>query len=576
MGVDYILVEKPAALSSSESATVIAVLKEVQAAGRSPKVFVAYNRRFYAGILKAQEMIKEDGGVTSFQFDFTEWTHTFEARKDVNVVGTNLLVANSSHVIDTAFFLGGEPAEWSVFAGGPGHIPWHSGSSRWVGSGVTKSGALFSYHANWCAPGRWSAEFNTGVHKLIFRPMEKLQVTNLKSVKIEEVPIDYDLDQKFKPGLYIQTKAFLNVASEIHPNLLTFEEHHRHLSSIYEKLRVTPLKTPVVVLIGAGNIGSRHLQGLAAADIPLDIHVIEPFESAQETAKSRFESVAGSQKHRVVWYKEISDLSKSLDVYLAIVATTAGIRFKLTKQLVDSVKSIKHLMEEKVLFQTNADHVSMGQLMTEQRAKGNLVCCYVNTCVRLFDHIQKMRQLLPVGQPVNVSVTGHSWGLCCNSLHYVDLFLLLNGPAPLRYDMSGLEPGYTESKRAGMLEVFGTVTATHPNGAILFLSCLPGTVRGPHIGLDSSPVHSFYDLQLQELTYMAPATGQKWKSEKIPIQYVSQLTGRFVDALVQNKPYEAATLDVMLERSRELNNALLQFFAKAGHPAATQGICMIT
>ena len=36
---------------------------------KEANVFVAYNRRFYASVLKAQEIIEEDGGVTSFNFE---------------------------------------------------------------------------------------------------------------------------------------------------------------------------------------------------------------------------------------------------------------------------------------------------------------------------------------------------------------------------------------------------------------------------------------------------------------------------------------------------------------------------
>ena len=39
------------------------------------EVYYAYNRRFYASVLKAEEIIKEDGGMTSMNFEFTEWGH---------------------------------------------------------------------------------------------------------------------------------------------------------------------------------------------------------------------------------------------------------------------------------------------------------------------------------------------------------------------------------------------------------------------------------------------------------------------------------------------------------------------
>ena len=89
-------------------------------------------------------------------------------------------------------------------------LDWHKTSCNYSGAGISKNGALFAYHANWKAPGRFSIEILTGKHRLIFRPLEKLQVQNIGSVAINMVEnIDYSLDEKFKPGLYLQTKVFL-------------------------------------------------------------------------------------------------------------------------------------------------------------------------------------------------------------------------------------------------------------------------------------------------------------------------------------------------------------------------------
>jgi hypothetical protein len=45
---------------------------------------------------------------------------------------------------------------------------------------------------------------------LIFKPIETLQIQKIGSVAVEPVVIDNKLDTEFKPGLYLQTQAFLN------------------------------------------------------------------------------------------------------------------------------------------------------------------------------------------------------------------------------------------------------------------------------------------------------------------------------------------------------------------------------
>ena len=201
-GVKRILVEKPGGLSADEIRSVAEHTKK-----KNAEVYVAYNRRFYASTLKAQEIIREDGGIRSFHFEFTEWSHEIIKIKKASGVKENWLLANSSHVIDLAFFLGGKPKEISCFVGGD--LDWHPSGSIFTGAGISENGSLFSYQADWKAPGRWMIELLTSKHRLIFKPLEELKMQNIGAVHIEDVEIDSRLDKEFKPGLYKQVEAFL-------------------------------------------------------------------------------------------------------------------------------------------------------------------------------------------------------------------------------------------------------------------------------------------------------------------------------------------------------------------------------
>lgn len=202
-GVKNILVEKPAGLHQDE----IKKIAEI-ALKNDAKVYVAYNRRFYASVLKAHEIIKEDDGVQSFNFEFTEWSHVIEKVPYAPGVKEKMFLANSTHVVDLAFFLGGKPAKISSFTSGS--LTWHPTSSVFAGAGISEGGALFSYQANWESAGRWCVEILTSKHRLIFKPMEKLQIQNRGSVAIDFVDCDYSLDTDFKPGLFLQVKSFID------------------------------------------------------------------------------------------------------------------------------------------------------------------------------------------------------------------------------------------------------------------------------------------------------------------------------------------------------------------------------
>jgi predicted dehydrogenase len=218
-GVGKVLVEKPAGLSLKEISDLAALANQT---GR--QVNVAYNRRFYASVRRGKEIIVEDGGVSSFTFEFTEWSHQVSDLPIPSSIKENWFLANSSHVLDLAFYLGGKPAEISAFKSGG--LPWHPSASSYAGAGITEGGALFSYAANWKAPGRWGVEILTERRRLIYRPLEELRIQDLKSVETRRESLDNRLDLDFKPGLYKLVEEFLRASSDTAgADLLTIQEH---------------------------------------------------------------------------------------------------------------------------------------------------------------------------------------------------------------------------------------------------------------------------------------------------------------------------------------------------------------
>ena len=225
-GIKNILVEKPAGINKEEIEKLSKKTKKNNA-----NVFVAYNRRFFTSVIKAREIIEKDGGVTSFNFEFTEWAHEVENIKNMHEVKKNWFLANSTHVVDLAFYLGGNPKEISCYT--EGSLEWHPSASIFSGAGISETGALFSYQANWESAGRWCVDVLTKNNKLIFLPLEKLQVQQKGSVNIDLVKdIDYSLDKKYKPGIFLQVKAFLKTKKF---GLLDIYEHARNCE-IYERI----------------------------------------------------------------------------------------------------------------------------------------------------------------------------------------------------------------------------------------------------------------------------------------------------------------------------------------------------
>lgn len=202
-GFTSILLEKPGAMSVSE-------LEQIKEAAKRAKsdVVIGYNRRFYQSTLALEKYLLNDP-LTAVNFEITEWSHALANDNSAPEIKRKWIYANTSHVIDLVLFELGSVRQLSTFSAGG--IDWHPSGARFVGAGISNNDVLISYMGYWDGPGRWSIDFVTKTRRYIFRPMEQLQIQELGSIQVEfDESIDYSLDEEFKPGLYLQTKAFLD------------------------------------------------------------------------------------------------------------------------------------------------------------------------------------------------------------------------------------------------------------------------------------------------------------------------------------------------------------------------------
>nr|WP_314839272.1 hypothetical protein [uncultured Flavobacterium sp.] len=226
-GVKNLLIEKPGDLF-------IDGLKEMQsyAEKTSSNVYIAYNRRFYSSISELKKQIVIDEGITNCHFEFTEWIHTIDTSIYDKETLEKWIISNSSHVIDTVFYLIGFPKDLNTTVGGIDEIIWHPSGSVFTGSGLSEKNIPFSYNTDWSSAGRWSIEIFTKKRRFYLKPMEKLFEQKKGSINISEILLDDKLDITFKPGLLLQTQAFLN--SDF-CDLVSIEEQIRAIG-IYEEI----------------------------------------------------------------------------------------------------------------------------------------------------------------------------------------------------------------------------------------------------------------------------------------------------------------------------------------------------
>lgn len=225
-GVSSILVEKPAAISIKEL-----IDNEERLRPFSDKIFIAYNRRYYASVIEAQKLIQEDGGLKSMHFEFTEWAHKIEPLQKAVGVKENWFFANSTHVVDLAFYLAGSPLNWKAFSKS-GTLSWHP-KTNFSGAGITDKDVLFSYISNWESAGRWSIELLTDKRRIYLKPLENIFIQQRGTINLVEHTFDNTLDENYKPGLYKQVEYFV---TNQYSQLLNIDGHIINSKTIYQKI----------------------------------------------------------------------------------------------------------------------------------------------------------------------------------------------------------------------------------------------------------------------------------------------------------------------------------------------------
>lgn len=227
-GIPNILVEKPAGKNTDEIRRLYKLSQDY-----STNIYVAYNRRFYASVDQALTMISANHEqILAVDFEFTEWLDRLYKAHGNDEEIANFFLTNSTHVLDLAFFFAGFPAEISCY--NSGSKSWLISKTQYAGAGRTDKGILFSYHADWEAPGRWGVEVITDKSRYYFRPLEQLKIQRKNSLELYDVELDGNIDELYKPGLYSMVQAFAG-NGEKHERLMKLSDLNR-ISSVYDEI----------------------------------------------------------------------------------------------------------------------------------------------------------------------------------------------------------------------------------------------------------------------------------------------------------------------------------------------------
>lgn len=275
-----------------------------------------------------------------------------------------------------------------------------------------------------------------------------------------------------------------------------------------------------ILIIGAGQLGSRHLQGALLSNNQLGITVVDPSQASLDVAKERASQVEYGNINSTVSYTTAIPKHSSIDI--CIIATAAQVRAMVTKQLL-LTNQVKHIIFEKVLFQKLVEYTEISELLNELGPVG-----WVNCPRRLFPTYKKLKRHLDLSKPVRMAVRGHSWGMACNSVHFLDTFAYLVENSLLELTESELDPQLIKSKRVGFYETTGKL-GFKANEHSLVIEC--GKNDTPKLIVSLENGESKHVINEGEGTWVQLFDDSKEKNIYTPL-FQSQLTGGIVDDLL--------------------------------------------
>ena len=226
------------------------------------------------------------------------------------------------------------------------------------------------------------------------------------------------------------------------------------------------------LIIGAGQLGSRHLQGLLKYTAnQQQIYVLDPLQLSLDTAAIRADEIPNT--HEVHYISDWESLPVEFD--LVIIATNADVREEILLKLFQSHKA-QFLILEKVLFQSLDSYSRIEELLEKQN-----VMAWVNHPRRMFEPYQQLKNQLNNAQPKIFQVTGGNWGLGCNGLHFIDLFEFLSGSPIKTIDADWVDSQILVSKRKGFIEFTGSIKGLLNDHSSFQISSLQGEPIAPTI-----------------------------------------------------------------------------------------------
>ncbi len=308
------------------------------------------------------------------------------------------------------------------------------------------------------------------------------------------------------------------------------------------------METKKILLVGCGEIGSRHLQALAKIEVPTEIWVIDPSLDSLKVGKERFEQIPTNQNIKSIQFKEKFPASLH-ELDLSIISTTSKTRYSVFKDITEKT-TCKNFILEKIVFPNKQLFYDANEICLKKGIK-----CWVNNYRREEQYWKDIRSLFADKGNFELFYGNADWHLCTNIIHILDLITWLSNEKISKIDGTKLNKKIFKSKRSGFLELTGTITGVTSNNGSFKLESVENI---PYDQVEFTISNDMIKLKIKEEKGEAILMKKEnnWipEKQKVEIRYQSDVTHHIVRSILETGNCNLPTL----EESSEIHVPILE------------------
>ncbi|ALN19716.1 Gfo/Idh/MocA family oxidoreductase [Ectopseudomonas mendocina] len=307
-----------------------------------------------------------------------------------------------------------------------------------------------------------------------------------------------------------------------------------------------------VLLVGAGNLGRRHLQSLKACQLPIRIFVVEPYEEARSLAESAYQATESNAPEKEIgFYSDLGQIDQQIDI--AVVSTPASGRLEILRDVL--ALGAKDVVLEKVAFNSVAAIDEASALVEQYQARA-----WVNCPRRLNPFYQQLRRALEDDPIESFEVEGGNFGMACNAIHFLDLCAFLSRQSSYQITLAGVRE-VVPSKRSNYIEFFGEVAGSFESGPAFKIACHES---GHGVSFTIKLVTQSAQYLIDEVNGTVEIIDAKGDRQQQGFRqpYQSELTGPLIDEIIQQQRCGLTNFTESMSLHRPFIDAAYRLYAE--------------